>query len=140
LIYGISSYSAFIRVANPGDPLNNLYLDITVNTFPGNIDPIDSLQVLFNNWGGCGATSVQSFSKQNHVNVYPNPSGNQLKIETVNDVEEVRIINASGNEVKNISFTGKLLTVETNHWNAGLYFVKILFKNGEILTAKFVKE
>jgi uncharacterized Ntn-hydrolase superfamily protein len=50
--YGISTYSAFIRVAEPADTTGPFYLDLTVNTFPGNHDPIDSLQVMFDNWGG----------------------------------------------------------------------------------------
>ncbi|MFI5219268.1 MAG: DUF1028 domain-containing protein [Bacteroidia bacterium] len=141
LTYGISSYSAFIRVANPTDTAGNFYLDITVNTYPGNLDPIDSLQVMFNSWGGCGATYVQSPSKQKWTKVYPNPVSNQLRIEFENDAEQIIIYNAAGNAVKNISINEKqLLAVDTHHWNAGLYFVKIIFKNGEILSAKFMKE
>lgn len=141
LQYGISSYSAFIRVANPTDSAGNFYLDLTVNTFPGNLDPIDTLQVMFNNWGGCGATLVQSLSKQNEAKVYPNPSLNELRIESAKEVEEVRIFNSAGNEIKNISFQReRQIKVETNSWQPGLYVVKILFRNGETASAKFAKE
>ena len=53
---GISTYSAFIRVAQPNDE-NEYYLDLNVNSvipyFTQNniwIDPIDTLQVLYNDW------------------------------------------------------------------------------------------
>ncbi|HEX9739124.1 MAG TPA: DUF1028 domain-containing protein [Ignavibacteriaceae bacterium] len=47
---GTSSISAFIRVANPLDPVGQLHLNLNVNNTPVGIDPIDSLQVLYNMW------------------------------------------------------------------------------------------
>src|SRR5436190_16248019 len=41
-IHGISSYSAFIRVARPQDTTGTYILDFTVNTYPGSIEPIDT--------------------------------------------------------------------------------------------------
>ena len=53
---GISTYSAFIRVAQPED-LNEYYLDLNMNSvipyFTQNkiwIDPIDTLQTLYDQW------------------------------------------------------------------------------------------
>jgi len=72
--WNTSSKSAFIRVANPGDTLGSLYLNLKALNAPFGRDPIDSLQVLFNNW----ITSVrnisglvpENFSLQQN---YPNP-------------------------------------------------------------------
>ena len=49
----LSSLSAFIRLAKYDDPDNDYYLDINVNNVESigyHIDPIDSLQVLFDEW------------------------------------------------------------------------------------------
>ena len=53
---GISTYSAFIRVAQPSD-INNYYMDLNVNSvipyFTQNniwIDPIDTLQIMYDQW------------------------------------------------------------------------------------------
>jgi uncharacterized Ntn-hydrolase superfamily protein len=49
----LSSLSAFIRVAKHNEVETNYYLDINVNNvdfIPYHIDPIDSLQVLFDDW------------------------------------------------------------------------------------------
>ena len=49
----LSSLSAFIRVAKHNEVEDNYYLDINVNNvdfISYNIDPIDSLQVLFDDW------------------------------------------------------------------------------------------
>ena len=47
---GVSSISAFIKIANLGDSQSNLYIDLNVNNVPNSYEPIDSLQILFDNW------------------------------------------------------------------------------------------
>ena len=54
---GISTLSSFIRVAKPEDIPNNIYLDLNVNSVTTHhnqtgqwIDPIDSLQTLYDGW------------------------------------------------------------------------------------------
>ena len=49
----LSSLSAFVRVAKHNESESNYYLDLNVNNvdfIPYHIDPIDSLQVLFDDW------------------------------------------------------------------------------------------
>ena len=46
----ISSLSSFIRVAKSEDLSNNIFLDLRVTNTLGNQEPIDSLQVLYDNW------------------------------------------------------------------------------------------
>jgi uncharacterized Ntn-hydrolase superfamily protein len=73
---GTSSISAFIRVARPTDPQNGPYwLDLNVNNTPVGRDPIDSLQILFNQWMITGISNnekiyPESFSLSQN---YPNP-------------------------------------------------------------------
>ena len=45
-----SAISAFIRVAQPNDPVNDLFLNLNVNNTTGSTDPIDVLQGLFDDW------------------------------------------------------------------------------------------
>ena len=54
---GISTLSAFIRVAKPNDTDTNYYMDININSVIPHynetsiwIEPIDTLQVLYNQW------------------------------------------------------------------------------------------
>jgi uncharacterized Ntn-hydrolase superfamily protein len=70
---GVSSLSAFIRVGQPDNPYNELYLDLNVpSTLPG-VDPIDSLQVLFDQWGGCITSAIPEQKKRIEILVFPNP-------------------------------------------------------------------
>ena len=47
---GISSLSAFIRVVKPTNSEDSLYLHLNVNNTQPGIDPIDTLQDLFDDW------------------------------------------------------------------------------------------
>lgn len=47
LAEGVSSQSAFLRIGKPGDTRDDLSLDLAVTQTPTGVEPIDSLQVLF---------------------------------------------------------------------------------------------
>lgn len=55
---GVSSQSAFIRVAKPEDLGGSFYLDISVPRTLFGVEPIDSVQALFDVWKRNNATSV----------------------------------------------------------------------------------
>lgn len=76
--YGTSSLSAFLRVAQPDDPPDDLYLDLNVPSALQGVDPIDSLQSLVDIWGGCIPSDVASVSTSGAIEVFPNPAGDHL--------------------------------------------------------------
>jgi len=47
---GVSSRSSFLRVANPDDNLNDLYIDLVVESTPFGVEPIDDLQQLYDDF------------------------------------------------------------------------------------------
>ena len=47
---GVSSLSAFLRVSRPSDPVGFNYVDLLVDKTPFGVEPIDSLQTLFDAW------------------------------------------------------------------------------------------
>lgn len=57
LAEGVSSQSAFLRVARPNDDEDSLYLDLRVTQTPQGEEPIDSLQKRFDAWKGPNALS-----------------------------------------------------------------------------------
>ena len=48
--YGTPSISAFIRVSDPNDYGDHLFMDINVNNAPLTLNPLDSLHVLYWDW------------------------------------------------------------------------------------------
>ena len=79
--YGTSSLSAFIRVARLQDTLGIFYLDLNVNSVTPGVEPIDSLQVLYNMW----LTNVSNYTNEVPDRFilyqnYPNPFNPKTKI------------------------------------------------------------
>jgi uncharacterized Ntn-hydrolase superfamily protein len=69
---GTSSTSAFLRVFRPDDTPDSPYLELNVAEAPTGVEPIDSLQSLFNEWA---LTSTESPVETAAVfSVQPNPS------------------------------------------------------------------
>ena len=54
---GVSSRSAFLRVAYPGDDPGALTLDLVISITPEGVEPIDVLQGEFNAWNGTSTIS-----------------------------------------------------------------------------------
>ncbi|MBO5957233.1 MAG: M28 family peptidase [Bacteroidales bacterium] len=71
-----------------------------------------------------------------YVNIFPNPAKNTLTLTSESNViNEVEIVNALGQIVKEFSFETSI-TVDIKDLNSGVYFVKILGENS--LTKKVV--
>lgn len=75
---GTSSTSAFLRVFKPDDAANAPFLEINVAEAPSGVEPIDSLQVLFDDWA---LTSTRE-AKENTlgIKVFPNPSSGNFNV------------------------------------------------------------
>ena len=77
---GTSSKSSFIRVARPNDTAGQFYLELNVALAPNGVEPIDSLQVLFDEWKST-ISSTAAPEKKGVAKVYPNPSNQHFTLE-----------------------------------------------------------
>ncbi len=138
---GISSYSAFIRVANPSDTAGNLFLDFTVNTFFNNTEPIDTLQILFDNWGGCTASYISDPTGKSGVKYFPNPVSDYLHIDSPEKINSLKIYNMSGSLIKEMNvFSQTVTAVNLNDISSGIYYVCALSKENDPYYFMVVKE
>ena len=154
---GISSVSAFIRVANPADTGGaQLYLNISVNTYPTYNEPIDSLQERFVLWGGCSPTNISAASEKQGIIVFPNPAESKLAIglrspeacrrcdSMQSPINSVSVYNIWGELSLTVSLkNGKLkspLEIDVSSLMPGIYFIRIQAASGEIISSKFVKQ
>ncbi len=70
---GTSSLSAFIRVARPTDTIGGFYCDLNVPSLPAGMEPIDSLQTLFNAWLET-IVNIEEMRPEKGFVIYPNPA------------------------------------------------------------------
>lgn len=137
---GVSSLSSFLRVAKPGDPINNLYLDFNVPSVPAGIDPIDSLQSLIDAWGGCTSIRVKENIVQDEINIFPNPIKNTITFSINNGVfslADLLIFDNFGNKVyKQTGISGKVITIRLEI-KPGFYYY-LIRNNSQLLKGKLI--
>ena len=137
--WNISSFSAFIRVANPGDSAGNYFLDLTVNTYPFLKEPIDTLQTLFDIWGGCTASYIQSNSSKSGIKIFPNPASDYLHLESSSEIKSVEIISTTGVSQRRYSeLFSKYPVLDIRNLNPGIYFLKTRLYNGGFTSIKII--
>lgn len=138
---GVSSLSSFLRLAQPSDTPDDLYLDFNVSSTPDGIDPIDSLQTLLDNWGGCITTGTIANTSSNTISVYPNPAKDHIIIDgTFSNIENYSfwLVDITGKEILKIEeLTNNKLSIAGLVKN-GLYFYILKDEAGNLSTGKIV--
>ncbi len=136
---GVSSQSAFIRVAKPTDTFQRLYLDLVVPQTAYGIEPIDSLQRLFDLWQAGvsvgGGTGGPDFVAANTRVIYQNPQLRLLQplkeqaTYYVFDVRGKQLVSGTINPDQEIIALAQSLS-------KGVYWLT-LARNSHLVTLKF---
>ncbi len=142
---GTSSLFAFLKVSQPADPYGNPSFKVTVKT-PGGfgIEPIDSLQVLFDAQKSCTPSSV-SETADIPWRVFPNPAGDMLLLEILesnwNPSTSVgfKLIDNTGRRVAKGTFKGRQMQLDLSDLPSGLYNLELV-SEGLVLQRKVVRK
>lgn len=123
--YGTSSLFAFLKVAQPDDAPGDPSFRISVRTaLPDGIEPIDSLQVLFDALKDCGSTTSIEPLPAEDLSVFPNPVSGQLMIRAGTiSAEKYTIIGLDGVVHASGIINNKLTRIEVSDWPVGMYFL-----------------
>ena len=134
---GTSSLFAFVKVAQPTDVFGSPSFVASVRTANNaGIEPIDSLQIKFNQVHPCGNAALSESSQlEKSITISPNPTNDFIIIES--NLEEdkkglVAVYNIDGAIMTETPFA-KSNKVEMSNFQAGIYFVKISI-DGETIT------
>lgn len=73
------------------------------------------------------------------LHLYPNPTENRLFIETEHEIEEIVIYDIYGRKCQQANETTSQQVLDVTDLNAGIYFVKVVTDNNEIVK-RFVKK
>ena len=84
--------------------------------------------------------AVESITYNNtSLHLYPNPTENRLFIETEHEIEEIVIYDVYGRKCQQVNETTSQQVLDVTDLNAGIYFVKVVTDNNEIVK-RFVKK
>ncbi len=133
---GTSSRSAFLRVAKPDDEPGNFWLELNVVLTPMGVEPIDSLQALFDEWyGGINADSEKQ--KDSAVKVFPNPASSTLHIVLSPSVKLPAVVsfyNSKGSELRKTDLFNSTAQIELPEaWSNEVLFLKISDGQGRVV-------
>lgn len=135
---GTSSRSAFVRVAKADALPGEWWCDLLVPSTPYGVEPIDSLQVLFDQWLLWTGSSVKPFVQPNRAKVYPNPAKDSFTIEiekttgTANLL--IQVLSPEGKEMFSVIYNGTPVSIGTEKYPSGLYFYKVM-SDGQLMDA-----
>jgi uncharacterized Ntn-hydrolase superfamily protein len=130
---GTSSLSAFLRVAKPDDTAGNFYLDLNVPSLPTGMEPIDSLNRLYDQWK---LTKIDDILLQK-PQIFPNPTNGAFSVLFYEKEGLLEIFDMVGKLV----FTKKVFIGENRVFAPlvdGVYLVKISGNGRGFFTEKVV--
>ncbi|MEZ4778935.1 MAG: DUF1028 domain-containing protein [Flavobacteriaceae bacterium] len=139
--FGISSASAFLRVADPSDTdssYGNLSLDLNVWIEPGSpiFEPIDALQDAYN------ATLSNNGNDQVEVSIFPNPTHKTLYINTGRSmIKKYEVLSITGQLLheSSLPILSNRFFIDVNQ-PIGIYFIRFIDEKENTYTKKVIIE
>ncbi len=137
---GTSSLFSFVKVAQPDDIFGEPSFLLSVNTEDdAGIEPIDSLQVLFEEVKECTTVGInQTDDISTEFTLYPNPIKNILNVSTsFNEEFTLEVYNLNGKLLLSKSF--KIETeINLENYNSGFFLIRI-YNQSKQLNTKVLK-
>ena len=125
---GTSTLFAFLKVAKPDDTSNNPSFSIGVRTRDNTgIEPIDSLQSIFNLQHSCVISAVHEPVESKLIKVYPNPANVEITIKADPTLigSQYIISDSSGKDLMIGTFIGEIKKIDIRRFVAGMYVLRV---------------
>jgi len=138
---GVSSLSAFLRVAQPDDDADSLYLDLNVPETPYGVEPIDELQLLYDewlNWVGQQEKEVE----ETLFEVFPNPAQQWINFRHTMRSDESLVVefrDLQGKLLKTVSAKTSNGRINVKSIKPGLYLVNLKQGNRVLASRKIYR-
>jgi len=125
---GVSSQSAFLRVANSNDPDGNFFIDINVPSTSFGAEPIDQLQSQFDAIVNCTVgIDVASRQEEADIVVFPNPSSGDIQFSKPESIKTARVelLDLQGKVMLSFDTDEEKVRLETTGLARGIYILKV---------------
>jgi uncharacterized repeat protein (TIGR02543 family) len=127
-------------VANSGYEIDQVFIDGNSNAIAkdngyyifSNVTANHSIIVTFK----ASSTGINNIQPQNKISIFPNPTKDEIFIQSEKPIAKVEILNIAGQVVISTKST---TFVNVSHLPKGIYFARI-FIDGQIVTKKIIKE
>ncbi len=132
---GISSKSSYLRVARPADPEGDFFIDLIVRSTDAGVDPIDSLQALFD---AQIILDVDEKEIARQVTLFPNPARDRLVLSCSESLWQpglkLRLMDSRGVVVmeRPLLHSRSEIELDTN-LSKGAYFYQLFTNAGDVL-------
>jgi uncharacterized Ntn-hydrolase superfamily protein len=137
---GTSSLFAFLKVAQPDDEFGSPSLVLGVITSDGDgIEPVDSLQTLFDNWFMTVNNENRAVTQK--LAVFPNPTTDQIQVRIpFAGKSTVRLYNVEGQLFETRQVVAGAHDISLANYATGIYVVQVVSEDGKVVLARVVKE
>jgi len=129
---GTSSLFAYIKVAQPTDAYGDPSFVLSVRTATGDgIEPIDSLQTLFDQTQTCIPTSINTVdSPNNSFSIYPNPTRGRTTITNqFPGTYQTELVDLTGRVLQS-NVLSSPLELDLSNLSKGIYLVRLSSSTG----------
>ena len=87
---------------------------------------------------------IDSLEVNNYIDIFPNPTKKEFTLEVSYDPNKIKYIeihNQVGQLVYSLEYNIQRLNfIDAGDWPYGIYFIRVINKNGQVLTKKLIKE
>jgi len=135
---GVSSLSAFIRVAQPTDTdasYGNLSLDINIGATPFGVEPIDELQDAYEEYKATVSNNNPILAKSEVV-IFPNPNQTgSIKIKSDITIARIKLYNVNGLFISDVPFISNH-NIDISNLEHGVYLLKMIDSSDNPISTK----
>lgn len=125
---GTSSLFAFLKVAQPSDTYGNPSFSISLRTRDNTgIEPIDSLQSIFNTQHSCVVSRVDEPEISSFLKVYPNPADSEITLKADPSLigSQYILSDPSGKDIQIGIITAETKKIDIERYAAGMYVLRV---------------
>lgn len=138
---GVSSLSAFIRMAKAANSSDSLYLDLNVPQVPYGTEPIDSLQSLYDNWKTIVALSENSSNRPATWKMFPNPTRREVNVELIDNnlkISQITVFSPKGETLLRLAVHDKSIRLDLSAFALPYCYIVVMTSDGKQSAGKLL--